>query len=1100
MNLKIKALVGHTLLALSWVSSAHAYKTEFILNKQGQQVFELRVYGPKDGSYDTATDPDQRVSPRDMDENGRLKTRAALERWAEIINLPVGYTPAVINLGTMNGKNANAYGALLTSPAHPNSTVSALQARLQGIFQGDPNNPDAVIGIGELDLDTTPVSPSQLPLTGKADYNAVVFHELGHALGISNTVVNDPPPSSNDLPVPYFLHDLTPWALGLRDDQGRAATPGQKVMCAACDTPYDPNAFDLREDKGYFTGDHVQEVLNGAMPGIPVSILNFHDAPQYGVDPDYMSHTELRNSLMSHQTYRNYVNLMEAEIAALQDIGLSIDRRNFFGYSVYGDGVTLNNTNGYFARNETGTAYLPGQYNVATQGLGLHIYGERNLITQAADLLTAGPGGVGVRVDGSENTLIIPEATRIHAQGWYGRGLQFSYGRHHNIVQQGEVRADGQDGVGVLFDFGQNAMGSDSEYHGSWLLVAQGQQRPVPTILQGALISNYDLSGTLSGNKAAIHIADNAWVQNINILQGAQITGDISSDYNRRDADQELLLTRVSFGQKADENGRATRTADPDFQMRYDGNIKGQNSLAIVIAGGATSLNGQHELYGLRVEQGATLYGNSQFTINPEFNFTNNGTLSPGNSYGNMTIKGNFVQGADGRIVVEASTTQNDQIDVQGLAQLDGELHVDLQPDWYQNGWTLNQDKVFTASQTQGQFALHSATLTSPSLNVQSTDNGWTVSRNQDAYAQYAASPNAAAVGSSLAQASSGNHSLAAIYQAMDFSRADGSDIGLALDQLSAGAYAAQTAASLRREQLVSEQLRQTNGMDKSGWQSFIQTYGGRYHWQLGSHDVDHRSETYGVLLGAEHRAEGSDWSLGVHGNANEQRVNVDAPFQAKSKLTGLGLGVHARYRGYSQAGWNGLAQLRVGVEQGKMNRDISVAGYQARPAADWTGHTFSLGVQTGYNWALGENGSIGPVLALDYLHYRRPGLEESGDAASRLRLGSNRQNALQASLGLTLRQNWDLSQDRQLQTSLSVAWEQALLSRNQTQEAAFASAQSIGFDGRYARVDRHALALGTSISLQQSERLRVGLSANTRLLGDSRADINGKLFLNWMF
>lgn len=97
--------------------------------------------------------------------------------------------------------------------------------------------------------------------------------------------------------------------------------------------------FDLRQEKGYFTGDHVQEVLNGAMP----------------------------------------------------DIGLSIDRRNVFGYSVYGDDLTLNNTNGYFARNEDGTAYLPGQYNMATQGLGLHSYGECNTITQAVDLLTAGP-------------------------------------------------------------------------------------------------------------------------------------------------------------------------------------------------------------------------------------------------------------------------------------------------------------------------------------------------------------------------------------------------------------------------------------------------------------------------------------------------------------------------------------------------------------------------------------------------------------------------------------------------------------------------------------------------------------------------------------
>ena len=185
MDLKIKALLAHTLLALSGTSSAYAYETEFILNKQGQQAFELRVYGPDDGSYDASDETDQRVSPWNIDENGRLKIRAALERWAEIINLPAGYTPAVINLGTMSIDNANAYGKKWNDSAYPNFTLSALQARLLGLFQGDPTNPDAIIGVGKIDLDTAPVNPSQLPLTGKADYNAVIFHELAHALGIS---------------------------------------------------------------------------------------------------------------------------------------------------------------------------------------------------------------------------------------------------------------------------------------------------------------------------------------------------------------------------------------------------------------------------------------------------------------------------------------------------------------------------------------------------------------------------------------------------------------------------------------------------------------------------------------------------------------------------------------------------------------------------------------------------------------------------------------------------------------------------------------------------------------------------------------------------
>src|SRR5690606_17833618 len=329
-------------------------------------------------------------------------------------------------------------------------------------------------------------------------------------------------------------------------------------------------------------------------------------------------------------------------------------------------------------------------YNTATQGLGLHIYGQRNTITQAADLLGAGPGGIGVRVDGSENTLIIPASTRIHAQGWVGRGLQFSYGRNHTIVQQGEVRAEGEDGVAALFDFGNNARGNQDGYHGSWQWFSPLENKPlgyVPEILQGALIKDYHLAGLLSGKKAAIQISSNAQVENINVMQGARIQGDILSDYSTRQSNGELFVTHVNFGQRAGEQGRATLEADPDFRLRYDGNIQGADNLAVVIAGGESSLNGQHQLHGLRVDAGATLSGNSSYAINPEGNFSNHGTLSPGNSFGQMTIQGDFVQAPEGRVLIEADTRQNDRIEVQGLAQLAGELKLQLQPDWYADGW-----------------------------------------------------------------------------------------------------------------------------------------------------------------------------------------------------------------------------------------------------------------------------------------------------------------------------------------------------------------------------------------------------------------------------
>ncbi|HUG59213.1 MAG TPA: autotransporter domain-containing protein, partial [Candidimonas sp.] len=94
----------------------------------------------------------------------------------------------------------------------------------------------------------------------------------------------------------------------------------------------------------------------------------------------------------------------------------------------------------------------------------------------------------------------------------------------------------------------------------------------------------------------------------------------------------------------------------------------------------------------------------------------------------------------------------------------------------------------------------------------------------------------------------------------------------------------------------------------------------------------------------------------------------------------------------------------------------------------------------------------------------------------------------------------WELKQGRSLQAEVSASWEQALLNRDQNQYARFDASPSISFEGRYARVDSHALALRTSLSLQASERLRLGVSAGTRLLGNSRGDISGNVSLNWVF
>ena len=69
---------------------------------------------------------------------------------------------------------------------------------------------------------------------------------------------------------------------------------------------------------------------------------------------------------MSHQNYRNWNTLMEAELAALQDVSLKLDRRDWYGYSIYHSGTgeapyVFVNHNPYYARQNG--AWVEGKPN-----------------------------------------------------------------------------------------------------------------------------------------------------------------------------------------------------------------------------------------------------------------------------------------------------------------------------------------------------------------------------------------------------------------------------------------------------------------------------------------------------------------------------------------------------------------------------------------------------------------------------------------------------------------------------------------------------------------------------------------------------------------
>lgn len=485
----------------------------------------------------------------------------------------------------------------------------------------------------------------------------------------------------------------------------------------------------------YFTGSHVQEVLNGAsiawpdatdstlkpVSGLPINGYQSTNP----ADPPELSHIELQNSLMSHQSYRNWCTYMEAEIALLQDLGYNIDRSKYFGKSIYNSGEKDKETNSITYYNYTNnTAFNSDQMH----GIGLHVYGSYVNVTQAADINAAGDYGIGIRVDGVGNKVTID--SNVSANGEGGNGLLVAYGKKHEItLNSGKtIEATGTDGVAARFDFGSNELGDKYGYRGSYInaeykeppqesgseddddinderrLANQSEIDPaqqigwvmdtanMPEAIQGELVTNFNVSGTLKGKQAAIYISPNALVKNINLLSGASLEGDIISKWNpvpveiasssdstsndgttsnsngnagagyvgsnpgdSASSSEELPpysiypvlpqgedgLTNLTFGGTAKETTltegsgdnleyitETTFEADSDFNMTYSGKIDGINSLKMNIAGGTLDYSGEANVYNVTINEGATLKGKGKYTLNTAFEDYDAGTFT----------------------------------------------------------------------------------------------------------------------------------------------------------------------------------------------------------------------------------------------------------------------------------------------------------------------------------------------------------------------------------------------------------------------------------------------------------------------------------------
>ncbi|SDZ78081.1 autotransporter outer membrane beta-barrel domain-containing protein [Selenomonas ruminantium] len=645
-----------------------------------------------------------------------------------------------------------------------------------------------------LDTDTVLTNNEQA-----TDFAGTVRHELGHALGI---VFNEDGENGKYVIDPY-LEDQRSWTLHLVDQNGNPAKAGLPIVTSAEAT--DPSkSFVVDEEvtpdgKGYlyFVGDHVTEVLDGAKffgrSALPVN--GWEEQTQKGQYKFEGSHLQTAG-MMSHRDYSNYTTFLEVELAVLQDLGYQFDRKAYFGRSIYGNGGTIVNNQGFFQRNAEGSDYLDNTYSVVPLGVGLHIYGSNNTVTQNANILTIGTGAVGVRVDGTGNTLIVPAGTEIHADGRRGNGLMVTYGNGHTIEQAGTITALGEGGTAVRFDFGSSSNGARDEYRGSYIryirtVNTDGKISAAENLsltiddadtynankdeLKGALIDNYNLSGTLAGNENAIYIGKNAFVKEININEGASIQGNITSDWKHfGEAASEGCYNGVKGkeGSAAEADAlkiqyKGTYNYDayiPDLvtnlnfntDIYYDGNIAGVDNMKVNVQSGTLTYEGNANVVNVQVAEDAALFGGT-YTVNdmsskqhadfPVDDTTgyliSSGTIGASAADKNMTINGKLVSngnlqaygGGEGGQIVVNGEAHIDKSTVTAYNMLPGEQNKPVLTADSIAGTITNADIAVPVTgmlNAQGKISGNTITVdTMAANNLQTTDTA--VNKTYDA-------------------------------------------------------------------------------------------------------------------------------------------------------------------------------------------------------------------------------------------------------------------------------------------------------------------------------------------------------------------------------
>ena len=795
-------------------------------------------------------------------------------------------------------------------------------------------------------------------------------------------------------------------------------------------------------------------------------------------------------------------------------------------------------------------------YAHAEENVGVHINGEDISITQKEVINISADNGVGILIDGYNNTLTVD--SNITADGVNGNGIRVASGAFHTITLNKDktIQALGENGIAVKFGGSQpvQALSDDGA------AVSQ-------------LVNNFNVSGTLKGSQAAIYISPDAYVNRIGILNGANIQGDIISYWNPANYKEvpDRGYTDLLFGAYYTDAGEMIK--DNDFNLSYSGSIDSTSSIHMKVSCGTLEYNGTANVKNVDIAAGATLSGTGTYILTTETRANNEiirgtlnnmGTFDLGEGIQEINITGNYRQYTSSdpndplpnlKVDFNSDNGSDKLVIREGSATLNGTLTLTPQVDYYFNGQKITIDIVdgeITSNSINGNNVIFNniSPVLEFSLNKGETTAEMVaegkyvidVARVEQGYQSVADDKISAGIGSAIDNDAKNPQYVAsadkeALLKALDNPivptnlTGDERDkyakkvINTNLKKLNPNVVSSQAQAVVDTHttlnnlvsvaSLVNVGSMSTNipaprlggGLGPAAqptpkynsWRNIVMPFSGYTDQHNGSQGYTNHNSG---VIGAIERTFANGLTHGYHAALNHQSTS-DSGSTVKGE--GLYFGAHASYAPADWNGWSLFGSARLGVEQMRSHRNVAILGtgglYTGRVDSDWTGFSGSLNLGTALTK---EHGVLisGPFAALDYSFVHRPGVTETG-AAYRAHLDGATYDSLRTQLGyrlVTKPKPLDSYDSTQWQAHASVAWNHELLNDNGSTNYQMVEFPGSTIEDNVELYGRDSMSIAAGVIFKTPNRLDVGLTLGSDIYRKGGSSIYGKVNFEWKF